>query len=351
MTRVRATLAPATAAIVLLAATACAPEPTFREPVTLGGVPVAANVLEQGKRVYTHYCVNCHGDDGAGNGRSARGLWPPPRNFTRGVFKFGGVSEPALPSDDALARIVRHGLNGTAMLPWDLSDGELAAVIQYIKTFSLPARPGDGGVELPPVGYRDPARAPAEPSIPDDPWGADTAGAVARGAEYYHANGCQLCHPAYVSPEQQLEWNGMPRVVNDQGIGPWDPVPKPSETYGAVVVPPDFLRHRVRSARELRDRDGQLRYEARDFYRILAAGIPGTAMAGWGETAQPRDLWALSHYVADLASKRDTDAGRALRAELTAIEPWDPGNFDYGYDDEGAEGEDAGGDEAGADEP
>src|SRR4051812_34061435 len=108
----------------------------FKEPMKLGGQMVSAETLQRGKENYGHYCRQCHGDNGDGKGMSAPGLQPPPRDFSQGLFKFGGVSAPGLPPDSELIRIVKNGLHGSAMLPWDVPDEELKTVVQYIKTFS-----------------------------------------------------------------------------------------------------------------------------------------------------------------------------------------------------------------------
>ena len=61
--------------------------------------------------------------NGDGKGPSSYGLRPPPRDFTKGIFKFARLrSSDELPNDDDLVRIVHGGLHGTAMLPWDIPD-------------------------------------------------------------------------------------------------------------------------------------------------------------------------------------------------------------------------------------
>src|SRR4030095_8400209 len=42
---------------------------------------------ESGKKLYLHYCAQCHGDAGDGEGYAAAHLHPRPRNFTTGKFK------------------------------------------------------------------------------------------------------------------------------------------------------------------------------------------------------------------------------------------------------------------------
>src|SRR5690349_18203941 len=93
----------------------------FTAPFILAdGTEISVETLEKGRTAYTLYCRACHGDNGDGHGPSALGLRPPPRDFRVGKFKFGGVPAGDLPSDQDLRRIVRGGLTGTAMLPWEL---------------------------------------------------------------------------------------------------------------------------------------------------------------------------------------------------------------------------------------
>ena len=109
----------------------------FKESKTFaGGKVVSANTLNLGQTTYMEYCVSCHGVKGDGNGVSAKGMYPAPRNFTQGIYKFGNVVSGELPHDEDFYRIIRHGLKGSAMLPWDISDKRLDAVVQYIKTFA-----------------------------------------------------------------------------------------------------------------------------------------------------------------------------------------------------------------------
>src|SRR5262245_40140854 len=114
----------------------CEHDHPFKQSMKLGGQEVSADTLNHGRDGYMQYCRPCHGDKGDGHGYSAPGLRPPPRDFTQGLFKLGHVAAPALPPDSELKQIVRGGLHGTAMLPWDIPDGELLAILHYIKTFS-----------------------------------------------------------------------------------------------------------------------------------------------------------------------------------------------------------------------
>src|SRR5215471_3565375 len=107
----------------------------FSEPYPLaGGKKIDVKTLNDGHEAYMLYCYACHGEKGDGNGPASAGMRPPPRNFTRGLFKFAGAEAGKLPTDDALERTVRRGLNGTPMLPWDVAEVERHAIVQYLKT-------------------------------------------------------------------------------------------------------------------------------------------------------------------------------------------------------------------------
>ncbi len=279
----------------------CGREPSFTEPQVLGGVEVAPEVLEQGKWVYRRYCATCHGNDGDGKGVTSFGQWPPPRDFRIAKFKFAGVQDRGLPSDKELRRIITQGLKGTYMRPWILRDTELNAVIQYIKTFSREGK-----------GFRSKRLKVKPPEIPPDPYDTPEKIAAAQvlGEKLYHATfQCSSCHPAYVKAEKFSEWEATIRAAD-----PFDSVPKYSENYRNVLLPPDFLRHDMRAVRSHKV-DGHLNHRVSDLYRSVAFGLMGP-MPGFGHLGAA-DVWAVSHYVKMLADKKDTVEGNALRRKLT----------------------------------
>ena len=287
--------------LLALALGACE-EPVFTEPQTLGGVEIPAKVLEQGRLVYRRYCVSCHGPDGDGRGVAAYGQWPPPRDFRRAKFKFTGVADRGLPSDKELKRVITQGLRGTYMRPWILQEAELHSVTQYIKTFSTEGK-----------GFRSKRLKIKAPTIAKDPYTSaeEISAAIKKGEELYHASfRCSSCHPAYVKAEQVVAWHAAMRTTE-----PFDSVPKYSENYRTVLLPPDFLRHEVRSIR-VRPAKGRLDHKASDIYRSIAYGLQGP-MPGYGHLGEA-DNWAVAHYVKSLLDIKETEAARALRKTLVA---------------------------------
>lgn len=283
----------------------------FKAPMKLAGKMVPAATLNEGRTAYLQYCRSCHGDQGKGDGPSAPGLRPPPRNFTQGEFKFAGVLDQKLPRDEDLVRIVRSNLHGTAMLGWEVPDREMHAIIQYIKTLSDAWKDDD---------------AVGEPVVPaPDPWGpGNEAAAIARGKVLYHGYAqCLNCHPAYATPEEisaaSQELSGHP--TTDFRPEMYLPESKDSD-YTAPdgktikLLPPDFLLNPLRSI--------QPGTELNDLYRILVAGVTGAAMPAWDLQALPdksRDMWALAYYVRSLSRMRDTEQALAFKARLASSAP------------------------------
>jgi len=73
-------------------------------------------------------CPMCHGYQGEGDGFMAGGLNPKPRNFTD-LKVMGRISDMSMYS------AIKHGIPGTAMPSWGLTDEQIYDVISYIKTF------------------------------------------------------------------------------------------------------------------------------------------------------------------------------------------------------------------------
>jgi mono/diheme cytochrome c family protein len=275
--------------------------PPFTAPLTLGGRAVSAAQLNHGASVYTQYCRPCHGVSGDGAGPSALGLRPPPRDLRLGVYKFGGVAAGQLPSDADFIRIIRGGLQGTAMLAWDVPPAELGDLIQYVKSFA-------------PRWRNESAGEPVTAS--PDPWPGREADAVRRGQKIYHglAQCAVACHPAYVTKPEiyaaTKELTGMRVTAFRPDL--YQAVAKDSD-YGVKILPPDFTFNRLRAGEMLND-----------IYRSIAAGIGGTAMPTWKNVLPEADLWALARYVRSLVDLRDDRRADELAARLLAQPAWTP---------------------------
>lgn len=97
--------------------------------------------IERGKAIYTGKgtCANCHGANGRGDGVAAVGLDPSPRNFHHhGFWRHRTEGE--------IFWVIKNGSPGTSMIPFGgvLSDEEIWAVIEYLRTFAEEQGPHGG---------------------------------------------------------------------------------------------------------------------------------------------------------------------------------------------------------------
>lgn len=265
----------------------------FREEkIFAGGIRATKAQLNHGQQVYTEYCMPCHGVNGDGKGVASKGMKVPPRDFTKGIFKFGQVPAGELPHDQHLFELLTNGLHGTAMLPWDLKEGQMFAVISYIKTFA------------PQVWEGKEKELGREIIATNDPFGeAHKSAAIQLGKEIYHAKAqCQSCHRGYVGLN---ELSAINEKMNGEKVGKLETdfyQVKPQDTeWGFKSIPPDFTWDSVRSASSVEQ-----------LYVRLSSGVGGTAMPSWRETISDEEIWAVAHYVRDLMDFKD----RAKRKEL-----------------------------------
>ncbi len=274
----------------LLALVSCSETHFKEDKIFAGGVYVTAKQLNDGKSTYTEYCMPCHGVKGDGAGTSAKGLQVPPRNFTLGTYKFGKVVSGDLPNDQDFYDILKKGLHGTAMLPWDLTEKQAFNVVQYIKTFAPQKWEGaDKKLGTPIVAGKD-------------PYGdAHKASAIARGKEVFHVVAqCWTCHRAYAT---HAEMSAMAQKINGAPMTEFDPdmyhIKLQPSDYDFATMPPEYTYDQVRSATTVEE-----------LYVRLSAGVGGTAMASWKGVLQDDEIWAVSHYVKYLMDMKRTP-GRA----------------------------------------
>lgn len=266
----------------------------FKESKTFaGGKVVSASTLNLGHDTYLEYCVQCHGYKGEGDGPSSKGMYPPPRNLTQGIYKFANVPSGELPHDEDFYRIIKHGLNGSAMLPWDIEGKKLEAVVDYIKTFA------------PEVWEGADKTLGTKYDLPKDPFG-DTYRhiAIEKGKKVYHITAaCTQCHRAYETKDNiskfNQEINGI--AMKDSEFAPDLYQVKPQDgDYNYKVIPPDFTYHPLRSIDTVESIMVRLMY-----------GVNGSGMPGWKDVVSDEELWALAYYVDHLReftqdiSKRD----------------------------------------------
>ena len=95
--------------------------------------------VEAGRQIYAkHGCAVCHGPAGRGDGRVARTLSRPPRDFAdRGHYMQGA-------SADAIAGSIRDGVGAMPAFR-DLSPEDARALAEWIVTLQVTGESAKGG--------------------------------------------------------------------------------------------------------------------------------------------------------------------------------------------------------------
>ncbi len=101
---------------------------------TPGTIPIRG-----GFALYREHCLHCHGVSGAGDGPTAPFLYPRPRDYRKGIFKFTSTNTGQKPTRSDLEKTIRYGLHGTSMPAFDamLTEREFQQVIDYVIFLSL----------------------------------------------------------------------------------------------------------------------------------------------------------------------------------------------------------------------
>lgn len=271
----------------------------FKEDkIFAGGVYATSKQLNDGKSTYTEYCMPCHGVKGDGHGVAAKGLSVPPRNFKLGQYKFGRVVSGELPHDEDFYQILKKGLTGTAMLPWDLSGQQMFNVVQYIKTFA-PEKWEGADKKLGDVIV-----------VGKDPYGAaHKESAIQRGKEVFHVVAqCWTCHRSYAT---HSELSQMSQKINGSPMTDFDPdmyhVKLQPSDYDIATMPPEYTYDEIRTGSSVEE-----------IYLRLNAGVGGTAMASWKGVLQDDEIWAVSHYVKYLTEMKRAPARAKFLRDIEA---------------------------------
>lgn len=87
----------------------------------------------EGRGLFQKHCVVCHGTTGDGRGPTAAIQMPYPRDYRLGIFKFKSTPRGVKPTKEDIAKLIRHGIGGTAMVKIpDLTEDDIAALVDYV---------------------------------------------------------------------------------------------------------------------------------------------------------------------------------------------------------------------------
>lgn len=209
--------------------------------------------------IYMKRCSQCHGEDGDGLGVAAGYMYPAPRDFTLGLFKYKTTdADSEFPTDDDLRSTIRNGLTGTAMPGWKgiLTDVEIDALIEKIKVFGY--WDGETADEL---GLK-PIEMGAMP--------AATPEMLARGKAQFEVI-CAECHGL----EGRGNITSGKRLADDAGNRIWPRNLTRPESWRVTL-------------------------DTEDVFQRLSVGIPSSPMPEHSTALDIETRWAIANYAMTL---------------------------------------------------
>lgn len=303
---------------------------------------------EGGYGLYRKHCLHCHGVSGAGDGPTAAFLYPRPRDYRRGLYKFTSTVSLHRPARADLRKTIKNGLHGTSMPAFEalMNDAEIEQVLDYVVFLSLrgevergliDAAASDGElskdavIDTFSVIFRNWKNAENEVENPPIPRTSPTRESVIRGRNLFlgvNQTGnkveCTTCHgpqgrgdgPSFVDQEifNNVVFGGDPsrqgerlkeeadRVAseakaraksNDPKVGQaaadklLDAWKKGSlDDWGNPLRPANLNRGIYKGGRR-----------PIDLYWRIAKGINGAKMPAHFPTLQPPQIWDLVNFV------------------------------------------------------
>lgn len=237
--------------------------------VVLVLLPLCAFPEEKGKALYDQWCSQCHGEKGDGKGPAGDFVFPKPRDFTRGTYKFQSTASGEPPADADIIRSIRDGNPGTSMPPWKrFSDSEVKDIVDYLKKFS----PDTFSAQGTPIKIGKPTGSREK--------------LIALGKEQYEKTKCWECHGKAGRGDGEKGW--QEKFRDDWG----------NRAYPTDQTSPWEYRHGS---------------DVKDIFITISAGINGTPMTSYGDTVSEENRWALAYFVK--SEQQIRKPGPALRVK------------------------------------
>ena len=259
-------------------------------------------------------CVRCHGVAGDGRGVEAAGLWPPPRDYRRGIFKFTSTPYGVKPVREDLLRTVRDGIHAVGMPDSaSLTTDQQEAVVDYVILLSHRGELEWMVAETVALEFEE--TEPVEWAVFEDalqqihqswlqaneqvvmPLTTETpftAASVRTGKEAFISAGCWKCHGE--DGKGQGEW------LTDAFWAEQDALPEAER----VSVNYDAWGN-LAPAADLRAAQPHGGSRSIDIYHRIYCGINGTPMSSFSLVFadQPETIWDVAHFVQDLMAGND----------------------------------------------
>jgi mono/diheme cytochrome c family protein len=290
-----------------------------------------------GYAIYRRNCLHCHGVSGAGDGPTAPFLYPLPRDFRPGKFKFTSTPTGKPPHRDDLRRTIVYGLEGTSMPAFEplLTPAQIEEAIDYVMFLSIrgmtelslideAASFEDGDAEALDQetvesltgrvfkNWRDAQSARLNPKVVRTP---ATRESILRGRDLFLASDCKDCHGRLAKGDgdnfldqdlfNKIVFGGNPseRAKRAEELVPKDSKKLWKDDWGNPLRPADLNKPMYKGGRR-----------PIDMYWRIAKGINGAQMPGhYPSPFDDRKMWDIVNFVLALPYEPEllTDAPRA----------------------------------------
>lgn len=240
-------------------------------PVSTSAAAIPPAPPATAQQIFATNCQTCHGATGKGDGPASYLLFPKPRDFTAGLYRFKSTYNDEPPAKADLERTIRNGIARTAMPAFNgvLTDEQIASLIDYVLSLN-----SKGWPDTPP----EPVTIPPRPAFTDD--------LVRQGGKVFVTMGCAPCHGE----------TGRGDGPSAQGLLDSDGFPLP---------PADFTTGVFKAGRT-----------SEDLYRTILVGVPGTPMPSFqsamnagikveGVDPSTDMVWAMVAYLESLIEPRE----------------------------------------------
>jgi len=204
--------------------------------------PGQAPDLAVGERVFRDNCAVCHGAAGDGQGMAANHFKTPPRDLTKGRFKFRSTASGQVPTEGDLARTIVQGVPSTGMVPQNhLSDADVQAVIAFVKSLSprFAAMPSPKIVAIPTASPPSPeavargAKAYVKGTVkPQEFVNTFASGGAYSTADDMARIAMMFLNGGRVGTTRILSGASVAEMAKDQTIGSFDPIHSDFWAYG-----------------------------------------------------------------------------------------------------------------------
>jgi mono/diheme cytochrome c family protein len=300
-----------------------------------------------GYGLYRLHCLHCHGVSGAGDGPTAPFLFPRPRDYRLGKFKFTSTTTDK-PTREDLHRTIANGLHGTSMPAFDalMTAREIEQVVDYVTFLSMRGETelslideAAASAALPPDVVTDVSKSVfnkwtqagslvLNPPIPRTP---STPESVHRGRDLFLGRNttgnqvvCTSCHgaqavgdgPSIVSQEvfNDVVFGGDPSAMNARLARYDEPTRKlwkdSLDDWGMPIRPANLNRGVYKGGRR-----------PLDLYWRIAKGINGAKMPAHASVIGPEQIWDLVNFVLALPDDKTLLEGAKLPDAIPAGAP------------------------------